>query len=92
MADPRLDPPRSMPTYAVRAPLVRWLADEARRAHTELGARVLDRVHAHVALGVRREERLVRLRAAADVEHSVAPELCVRAARLVGEPAHERRP
>jgi SAM-dependent methyltransferase len=43
MADPRLDPPRSMPTYAVRAPLVRWLADEARRAHTELGRyRVLD--------------------------------------------------
>ena len=32
-----------MPTYAVRAPLVRWLADEARRAHTELGRyRVLD--------------------------------------------------
>ena len=22
--DPRLDPPRSMPTYAVRAPLARW--------------------------------------------------------------------
>ncbi|MFO7571608.1 MAG: class I SAM-dependent methyltransferase [Gaiellaceae bacterium] len=32
-----------MPTYAVRAPLVRWLADEARRAHAELGRyRVLD--------------------------------------------------
>lgn len=43
MADPRLDPPRSMPTYAVRAPLVRWLAEEARRAHAELGRyRVLD--------------------------------------------------
>jgi SAM-dependent methyltransferase len=32
-----------MPTYAVRGPLVRWLASEARRAHDELGAyRVLD--------------------------------------------------
>ena len=32
-----------MPTYAVRAPLVRWLRDEARRAHEELGRyRVLD--------------------------------------------------
>jgi SAM-dependent methyltransferase len=32
-----------MPTYAVRGPLVRWLAAEARRAHEELGAyRVLD--------------------------------------------------
>jgi SAM-dependent methyltransferase len=32
-----------MPTYAVRGPLVRWLAAEARRAHDELGAyRVLD--------------------------------------------------
>lgn len=39
----RLDPPRSMPTYAVRAPLARWLADEARRAHADLGSyRVLD--------------------------------------------------
>jgi SAM-dependent methyltransferase len=26
-----------MPTYAVRAPLVRWLREEARRAHDELG-------------------------------------------------------
>jgi SAM-dependent methyltransferase len=43
MADRRLDPPRSMPTYAVRAPLVRWLAEEARRAHADLGRyRVLD--------------------------------------------------
>jgi ubiquinone/menaquinone biosynthesis C-methylase UbiE len=41
--DPRLDPPWSMPTYAVRAPLVRWLADEARRAHEALGSyRLLD--------------------------------------------------
>jgi SAM-dependent methyltransferase len=32
-----------MPTYAVRGPLVRWLAGEAHRAHSELGAyRVLD--------------------------------------------------
>ena len=32
-----------MPTYAVRAPLVRWLRDEARRAYEELGPyRVLD--------------------------------------------------
>lgn len=32
-----------MPTYAVRAPLVRWLADEARRAHADLGPyRLLD--------------------------------------------------
>lgn len=43
MRDPRLDPPHSMPTYAVRGPLVRWLAGEARRAHDDLGAyRVLD--------------------------------------------------
>jgi SAM-dependent methyltransferase len=43
MADPRLDPPRSMPTYAVRAPLVRWLREEAERAHADLGRyRVLD--------------------------------------------------
>jgi SAM-dependent methyltransferase len=41
--DEYLDPPRTMPTYAVRAPLFRWLADEAQRAHVELGAfRVLD--------------------------------------------------
>jgi SAM-dependent methyltransferase len=32
-----------MPTYAVRAPLVRWLDEEARRAHADLGRyRVLD--------------------------------------------------
>jgi SAM-dependent methyltransferase len=36
--DPRLDPPRSLPTYAVRAPLVRWLAAEARRASADFGA------------------------------------------------------
>ena len=38
MADPRLDPPRSMPTYAVRAPLVRWLREQAGEAHTAIGA------------------------------------------------------
>ncbi len=43
MADPRLDPPRSMPTYAVRAPLVRWLREQAIEAHAALGRyRVLD--------------------------------------------------
>jgi SAM-dependent methyltransferase len=43
MADPRLDPPLSMPTYAVRAPLARWLAAEARRARTDFGPyRLLD--------------------------------------------------
>jgi SAM-dependent methyltransferase len=32
-----------MPTYAVRAPLARWLEDEARRAHADLGRyRLLD--------------------------------------------------
>lgn len=32
-----------MPTYAVRAPLQRWLAEEARRAHADLGPyRLLD--------------------------------------------------
>jgi SAM-dependent methyltransferase len=43
MADPRLDPPRSMPTYAVRAPLVRWLREQATDAYASLGRyRVLD--------------------------------------------------
>ena len=43
MSDPRLDPPLSMPTYAVRAPLVRWLEAEARRAAADLGPfRMLD--------------------------------------------------
>ena len=41
--DPRLDPPLSMPTYAVRAPLVRWLDAEAARAAADLGPyRLLD--------------------------------------------------
>lgn len=40
----RRDPPRSSPGYAVRAPLARWLAGEARRASEDLGRRyrVLD--------------------------------------------------
>ena len=43
MADPRLDPPRSMPTYAVRAPLVRWLREQAVETHAAIGRyRVLD--------------------------------------------------
>jgi SAM-dependent methyltransferase len=43
VADAYLDPPRSMPTYAVRAPLARWLDREARRAFDDLGRyRVLD--------------------------------------------------
>lgn len=33
----RRDPPRSMATWAVREPLARWLREEARRAHEELG-------------------------------------------------------
>lgn len=40
---PFLDPPRSVPTYPIRAPLVRWLREEARRAHEDLGSyRLLD--------------------------------------------------
>jgi len=43
VTDARLDPPLSMPTYAVRAPLARWLASEAERAHADLGrCRLLD--------------------------------------------------
>jgi len=43
MADRRLDPPRSMPTYAVRAPLVRWLREQADEAYGAIGRyRVLD--------------------------------------------------
>jgi SAM-dependent methyltransferase len=43
MLDPRLDPPRSMPTYAVRAPLVRWLREQADDAYRTIGRyRVLD--------------------------------------------------
>ena len=43
MSDPRLDPPRSMPTYAVRAPLVRWLREQADESHRAIGRfRVLD--------------------------------------------------
>jgi len=43
VADAYLDPPRSMPTYAVRAPLVRWLREQAEEAYGVLGQyRVLD--------------------------------------------------
>jgi len=43
VTDARLDPPLSMPTYAVRAPLARWLAAEAGRAAADLGRyRLLD--------------------------------------------------
>jgi SAM-dependent methyltransferase len=43
VASAYLDPPRSMPTYTVRAPLVRWLSEEAARAHQDLGRfRLLD--------------------------------------------------
>ncbi len=43
MADPRLDPPRSMPTYAVRKPLVRWLTEQASEIYAAVGGyRVLD--------------------------------------------------
>ena len=43
MTDARLDPPRSMPTYAVREPLVRWLREQAVDAHGAIGRyRVLD--------------------------------------------------
>lgn len=43
MADSRLDPPRSAPTYAVRAPLVRWLREQAEDAYSSIGDyRVLD--------------------------------------------------
>ncbi|HUF01616.1 MAG TPA: class I SAM-dependent methyltransferase [Gaiellaceae bacterium] len=43
MSEPRLHPPRSMTTYAVRAPLARWLAEEASRANDDLGRyRLLD--------------------------------------------------
>jgi SAM-dependent methyltransferase len=39
----RRNVPRSFPTYAVRAPLARWLQEEARRAGADLGRpRVLD--------------------------------------------------
>jgi SAM-dependent methyltransferase len=43
MSDEYLDPPRSMTTYAVRGPLVRWLREQAKDAYMTLGPyRVLD--------------------------------------------------
>ena len=63
MADARLDPPRSMPTYAVRAPLVRWLREQAEDAHGALGPyRVLD-----VGCGAKPYEPLFSPRAASYV-------------------------
>lgn len=63
MADARLDPPRSMPTYAVRAPLVRWLREQAEDAHGALGRyRVLD-----VGCGAKPYEPLFSPRAASYV-------------------------
>jgi len=38
----RRDPPRSSPSYAVRAPLARWLRDEASAASARGATRVLD--------------------------------------------------
>jgi SAM-dependent methyltransferase len=43
MADPQFDPPRSLPTYAVRKPLLRFLREQASDAHRAFGRyRVLD--------------------------------------------------
>jgi SAM-dependent methyltransferase len=43
VSDRRLAPPRSLPTYAVRAPLVRWLREQAEHARVERGTyRLLD--------------------------------------------------
>jgi len=43
VTDERLDPPLSATGYAVRAPLARWLASEAKRAAQDLGPyRLLD--------------------------------------------------
>jgi SAM-dependent methyltransferase len=54
LSDPGLDPPRWWATYAVRAPLVRWLREEAERAHADFGTyRLLD-----VGCGVKPYEQL----------------------------------
>jgi SAM-dependent methyltransferase len=54
VASAYLEPQHSMTTYAVRAPLVRWLREEARRAHDDLGRyRMLD-----VGCGVKPYEAL----------------------------------
>jgi SAM-dependent methyltransferase len=43
VADQRLKPRRTRPTYAVRAPLARWLREQSERAHADLGPyRLLD--------------------------------------------------
>jgi len=63
VADARLDPPRSMPTYAVRAPLVRWLREQAEDAYGTFGRyRVLD-----VGCGAKPYEPLFSPRAASYV-------------------------
>ena len=40
MSDERRDPPWSSPTYAVRAPLARWLQTEARALHDRLACEI----------------------------------------------------
>ena len=43
MADPQFDPPRSLPTYVVRKPLLHFLRRQADDAHATFGRyRVLD--------------------------------------------------
>ena len=43
MSDPQFDPPRSLPTYAVRKPLLRFLREQASDTHAAFGRyRVLD--------------------------------------------------
>ena len=56
----------------------------------QLGAGILHGIDADVRRGVRGEERLVRLLAAADVEHAVRAQLVVAAASLAREPTNER--
>ena len=58
----------------------------------DVGGRVLDHVDADVLGGAVAEEGVVRLHAAADVEHAVAAVLLGGAACLVPEPRRERRP
>ena len=63
MSDRWLDPPRSMPTSAVRAPLVRWLREQADESHRAIGRfRVLD-----VGCGTKPYQPLFALHAASYV-------------------------
>ncbi len=74
MASSYLEPPRSMTTYAVGAPLVRWLREEVKRAHEELGRyRVLD-----VGCGIKPYEALL--------EHCDDPAQAVRELKRVTSP------